>query len=322
MFKQGIKMLTFRQYLLELANSPRRSIQHLYQLSPIKFFDLMLIMKDEFKGVLSKENAKITEKIDGTGIRFGLTENNEFFIETSTSGIITKSGQYTEFIKAKGYKPNQITQAIENIFKLLKNYQPLQKFLLKWVKPHIGIKIFAEILYSELGQDLGDKMQFVGIQYDKKYLGKLATIAYIKAIYGDNTNIPNENDLKHDFEKLTTPEIKFITTDIPIDKLDLTVEINNWFKLLNNYGDVQTIQRILKSRKKADKPLKQAIIDLLTQFKQQLQDKIAQQVMKQPKLGEQMEGVVVQLANGISFKIVNDYFKKQKANNPLFQKGS
>jgi len=314
-------MISFKYYIQEIAPSPRRGIPHLYQLSPTKFFELMLIMKNEFKGVLTSTDVKITEKIDGTGIRFGLTENNEFFIETSTSGIITKSGQYTEFIKAKGYEPNKITQAIEHIFKFLKNYQPLQQFLLKWSKPHVGIKIFAEILYNELGIDLGDKIQFVGIKYDKKYLGKLVTIVYIKALYGDNSAIPNENLLKKAFEKLTTPEIKFITTDIPVEKLDFTIEIDNWFKLLSNYGDIKTIQTILKSRKKVDKLIKQAIIDLLTQFKQQLQDKIAQMVMKNPKLGEQMEGVVIQLANGVSFKIVNDYFKKQKAENPIFQKG-
>ena len=313
-------MLTFKQYIEELASSPRRGISHLNQLSPIKFFELMLIMKDEFKGILSKENVKVSEKIDGSGIRFGLTENNEFFIETSTSGIITKLGQYTEFIKAKGYTPNQITKSIENIFKDLKNYQPLQKFLLKWTKPHIGIKVFAEILYSELGQDLGNEMQFVGIKYDKKYLGSKGTIAYIKALYGDNSVIFNEDALKKDFEKLTTPDFKFITTDISIEQLDLTVEINNWFKLLNNYGDIQTIQKIIKSRKKADKELKQTIKDLFNQFKQQLQDKIVQFVMKNPKLGEQMEGVVIQLANGTSFKIVNNYFKKQKEENPLFKK--
>ena len=170
-------MVSFSEYQLlnEIKATHRVGIQHLDKLTPTKFFELMYVFYKEFGGVLPSKKVKVTEKVDGSSIRFGVDAQNHFFIESSYSGPVYDEGDYTNYVISRGYEPNEISQNFENLLKLLKPIKTLLEVLKKHNKGE-GVKVIGEMMYNPMAKVDGKKIRYVYMNYDKSKLANVLTM--------------------------------------------------------------------------------------------------------------------------------------------------
>ena len=141
-------------------------------------------------------------KLDGFGFRFG-NDNNEFFVESSRSGIIKKFDTFSSYtlktLKGNRYDNLRVERA--------KQYDELHKILHKSFHSILpkNCKIICEVLLNSLAVDFYDQYKFVSVLYDKEKLGKCLTIGLIDTI-GIN---------KDDVLDLSSNDIKIIDCEIP-----------------------------------------------------------------------------------------------------------
>lgn len=199
-----MKIKRFSQFLSEsITATPRVGIQHLDKLTPIKFLELVKIFNDEFKGVLKTNEIKVSEKVDGSSIRFGLDPKGKFFIESSYSGPLFKSGDFTNYVISRGYQPDELSQNFENLFLLLKQHKPLYDVLKKHNTPN-GIKVIGEMFYNPMAKVDDNKLKFVYIKYDKSKLANILTVIPF-------STLPPEKavELFEDLYKISNKDIRF-----------------------------------------------------------------------------------------------------------------
>jgi len=300
----------FKEFLQEVEVAHRVGIKHLKDLRPIDFIGLLNYFKKELKGILStNDKVSIEEKIDGSRLIFGFDERGDFFIKSSYSPPIKQPGDYTKYVISRGYSENEISKAFENVFKLLKNYKPLQNLLEKYHKPNIPLVILCELLYNPLGKEINPgKIRFVNIDYDKTKLGKTATLILINV---DGIEKEKLDEFKKEFETLSNTEIKFFSDTKIKTTIDLSYEIENFFKEITKNKSYEEALRILQSRKKADKEEKELLKALIEKYKEKIANKIIKAI-KQGKLGDEFEGIVLKLYDGRTIKVINPIFTKRK----------
>jgi len=313
-------------YFTEVEATPRKGIQHVYggdegkySRSAKDFLEIINFIKDSNKGHLNAANTRISEKADGFSLRFGLDEKNNFFIESSHSGPIYDEGKFREFTIGKKGQTDPITEGYEDILKQLKNNKEIQNYL-KSINTPSGIKIQVEAFYLPIGKASGnDLVKFVATWYKKEKLGNWATFVVINAMDGKGRILKADQvqKIKEDLKEMSTKELKFDYGDIPDFKdVDLTPEINKVGVFINKiekeYG--QKIDEIIKnpSRQKSvleqKRKIKQEMLKIQHEFSRRLGD-----LIKTGKFGDEYEGLVFELANGILFKVVSDRFKEAKS---------
>lgn len=238
--------------------------------------------------------------------RFGLSAEGDFFIESSNSGPQFKAGAFSEYTKNKKGEVDQISIAYDAVYDSLAKNKKLQA-ILKKNNTDSGIKIVAECLYSPIGKKDNGKIKFVAINYDEAKLGKIATFVLIKAIDGNGDPIKN---ILPAIKKLSTPDYLFSDIKVKTEGVDLNIDINNILKFIEKYPDWE---KIVLSRKHADRAMKAMIKDALVDYQNKMGKKIIGMI-KDAKFssGDEFEGIVVQLANGKSFKVIKDTFTKRK----------
>jgi len=104
----------------------------------------------------------------------------------------------------------------------------------------------------------------------------------------------------------------FTDPNTSVNKVDLNVEIEDVLKFVKKYP---TLDKLVVSRKHADREIKNLIKDTLTSY----QDKMAAKLLKavgSAKFGDQFEGVVFSLLNGKLFKVIHKDFKNAKKFRP------
>jgi len=290
-----------------MLKTQRVGIQELNKLSAIKFLQLLKYFQEELKGILTKKHIKISEKIDGLGLRFGLNKEGKFFIESSRSEPVYNIGDFEEYTKnLKNVSIFQINRAkhYDDILKLLKNFKQLQEVLKKYNNKK-GIKIIGECLYIPLAELKDNKIKFVNIYYDKNKLADKLTFIIFDIIDSEGKQYDNKEKIIKDLKEISNKNIKFTDSLINFDKIDLTIELNNINDLLKNYDNVI---KILKSRKKELQMKKQEIIKLIEELKEKISKKILS--LLKPKFGDEFEGVVIELLNkSEKYKIISDIFK-------------
>ncbi len=296
-------MKSFSTVFQEMKQTKRVGIQHLNQLKPLDFIKLVKLVKEEMGGKISKTNSSVSLKVDGFGLRFGLNNKDEFFIESSNSGPQFKVDAFSEYTKNKKGEVDKISIAYDQVFKSLKSNKKLQK-ILKENNTDSGIKIICECLYTPIGKKDKDKIKFVSINYDQKKLGEIATFVLIKVIDGDN-NILDQNILEY-VKELSSKQFLFTDATVTLDDIDLTIEIDNVLKFVKKYPD---LDKIVLSRKKVDKEIKNLIKDTLKNYQEQMSDKLLKSI-KSTKFGDEFEGIVFNLLKGKSFKVISKSFSQ------------
>lgn len=305
-------ILTFKQFLTEVKATNRVSIQHIETLPPKKFIQLVNYLYDKYKGVLDRQEIHITEKIDGSSIRFGVNKEGKPFIESSYSGPIFNDGGYTEYVKSRGYEPNKISKGFDNILKSIKTDKKLLSVLKKYSKPN-GVKIIGELLYMPFGvQTDEDKVKFVKISYDKKHLGSEWTIIPFSVVDDDGNAHEQADKVLNDLYRISSDKRKYVPPKINIDTdIDISAELSD---IKSNIIDkYENIESLIVSRKKADKELKEKLKAELAEWQKQLSKKIIKYV-EQGLFGKDFEGVVIKLSDGTMLKVVTDTFKASELN--------
>lgn len=297
-------MKSFLEFINEMKQTKRVGIDHLNKIKPLDFIKLVKYIKDEMNGKINDTVASTTIKVDGFGLRFGLSAEGDFFIESSNSGPQFKAGAFSEYTKNKKGEVDQISIAYDAVYDSLSKNKKLQA-ILKKNNTESGIKIIAECLYSPIGKKDNGKIKFVAINYDEAKLGKIATFVLIKAINGNGDPIKN---VLPEIKKLSTPDYLFSDVKVKTEGVDLNIDINNILKFIEKYPDWE---KIVLSRKHADRAMKAMIKDALVDYQNKMGKKIIGMI-KDAKFGEEFEGIVVQLANGKSFKVIHHDFSSRK----------
>jgi hypothetical protein len=293
--------------LLEM-NTKRVSIQHLNQMKPQNFIKLMDYFKKDLKGIISNTTIDVKEKVDGSVWSWGLDDNNNFFTATAHMGKFYNPGDFTNYVSKKypDMKMDMI-QGFDQAFSDLKNNKKLQKTLLKYNNG--GMKILSELLYNPFGKVENGKIRFVGIEYDQKKLGKDGSIVIYNITNSVGEKYPNKKEITKDIIKCSNDDWKFFDDSIKMNEVDINIDITNLEQLLKNYKEVD---KLLVSRKKADRETKYLLKGLIGK----IQDEVSQKILKAVqggKLGDQFEGIVMNLNNGMDMlKVVTPDFAKGK----------
>lgn len=306
----------YEKYMNESMEATKRvGIKHLYnpgnsqELTPLDFINLVKLI-DEDKGILvNGENIKITEKSDGCAFRFGLDNNEEFFIEQAYSGPIYSADEFIKRSIEKNGGINRNARGWSNLYTKLKNDENTQEALKTIYDEKGAFKISGEVFISALGfEDKDGYVTFVGSRYDKKNLGTFATIILFDN--GPETQIlkqASSKEIKYDDAELENHEIK----------LDVSSAINQIKKNLKDleteFGDVESILTN-PSRKKNDLALKKNVKGFIENQQGILNASIDNQLKDyKGKWGPDYEGLVFKFKDGSLVKITSAKFKEFKA---------
>lgn len=301
-------MIKFSQFLQikkiteEVMATRRQGIQHLTDMKPDQFVRWMKNVKTELSGIL--KNIKAVMKIDGLGFRFGKSSDGTVFIEGSRTGPITDDGAFSAYARSKTDDVEIIARAV-HYDDILKHFQSANFMS---VIPQ-NTKIVAELFYNPMAKESDVGITFVTIQYDKKKLGTLMTIMPYNILQADTGMDHPEKDtiLKALYDK-SDAEIKIINPNLKFTEIDISVYAEAASAIPN---DALTI---LKSRKPADRPAKQNLLNMI----QKIKDDLADYLLKHPgiegkfKLGPEIEGVVLHLPDKegtAPYKITTQDFK-------------
>ena len=301
-------MYSFKEFLLEVSNTPRQGLQQISKLSIPKFVELLKTIQTEYKGILSSDKLEIREKIDGSNFKFGLDENNEFFIETAYSGIV-KAGEYIKVIKQKKGidEVPDFVKHFNDLSLYLKNNKKLFNLLKKQKEDNnlSFIKYIGEILYNPLGKEIENRIKFVAVEYDKSKLGNIATFVPID-VMGDKPI--DKNKLIKELIKISDKDLKIISnlrTDLIID---LSTDIKTFFKELEKKA--KNWEEIIKSKKKKDAELRKILREFIIQFQEYIENRI-HELVKKGILGDNFEGLVLNIKGNL-YKTQTKHFIENK----------
>ena len=307
-------MLTFNEFLEEEAKKPKKIfISHLDKMRPLHFIDLVSKLDKKFKGVLSKDNLSITEKIDGSALRIGQDADNNAFIESSTSASMFNVGDFLARDQSKGYS-GVIGKKFDGLLKGFKNDKKFQSVLTKF-NNGAGIKIIGEILYTPMGIDaLDNQIKFIRITYDKAKLGSEWTFVPFKVEDLEGNHYHNSKEIMNALYKISSKERKYVPPTLSISgDIDISIEINKFKNdVLKKY---KNIEQLVTSRKKADKELKELIKNEILTYQKILSKKIISFV-NNGLFGKDFEGLVIELSDGTVIKIITDTFKSSTFTTP------
>lgn len=314
-------------YFTEVKSTPRKGIKHIYggddgkySMSPEDFIEIINFIRNANDGILKHSNTHLSEKADGFSLKFGVDEKNKFYIESAHSGIIYDENKFKEYSIQKKGEVDKITLGYMDILKKLKHNSKLQDYL-KSINTPYGIKIQTECFYlpiAKTSETDNSIVKFIATWYKKEKLGSWATFVVISVTDGKGRSLPQDEvkKIKEDLKKLSNNEIKFDYSDIPdFSEIDLNPEIKKIESFINTvekeFGE--KIDKIINdpSRQKSSldkkRKIKQELLNLQKEFSKKLGN-----LIKTGKFGDEYEGLVFELANGIMFKVVSDRFKEAK----------
>lgn len=308
----------------EMTTTTRKGIHHLYEptgkysMSPKDFMDVLNFIEKENGGKITSTNAKINEKVDGMGFRFGLDQNNKFFVESSYSGPIYNAGDFSKKSIEKRGESSIYTKALDDVTVSLMGNKILHNIIKKHNTP-TGIKVVCELFYAPIGKEEGDLISFVVTKYRKDMIGSFATFVMFDVIDGEGNQLENYETIIDDIKKISTKEIKFDDNVASVADLDLSPIIKKINKTVKQIEDREgnKIDAIISdpSRKKDAMDKKREIKAEILNLQKMVSDEI-QKIIPSSKFGDDNtipEGIVLNLANGILLKIVTNKFKEAKS---------
>jgi hypothetical protein len=314
-----------KHYFNEAKPSPRKDIQHLYNgedgkysMKPDDFLELIDHVKKN-NGKLDKILADVSLKIDGFSLKFGMDASNRFFIESARSGLVYDSGKFRQFTIQKKGESDPISEGYEDILQELSQNKQIQNYL-KSINTKSGIKIHTEALYMPLGKfnDNNSLVKFVATWYKKEKIGTWATFVILNVTDAAGNPFPKElvDDIKNKFQSLSSEKIKFEDTKLQdFKQVDLSDEIQEVEELINTFEIEfhQSVNDILndQSRKRSVLEQKKKIKNEILKIQKKFSEKLGKLIVN-GKFGDEYEGLVFDLVNGITFKIISDRFKKEK----------
>lgn len=298
-------MIKFSEYLNiqeSVATSRRVGITHLQEMRPEVFLDWIKSVKQEM-GVL--KNIKAVMKIDGLGARFGKDASGRVFFEGSRTGPIFDSGAFSAYARSSSDNVEVIARAehYDNMLDIFKKSEFMKAV------PN-NAKVVTEIFYNPMAQENELGITFVSVQYDKKKLGSLMSILpYTVLDSATGRTHENADSILKDLYKLSTDKIKIINPNLKFNTIDVSLFVKQADAIPD---DAKTL---IQSRKHADRPAKQNLLNMIQKIKDDLADYLLSHegIEGKFKLGPEIEGVVLHLPGKegtAPYKITTGKFKQ------------
>lgn len=315
----------------QTSSGARVGVQHLYtEYKPDQYsmsfnnFKTLLNILDNQHGIINPGNSSLSEKADGMSVKFGVTDNNEFFLQGSGKNAFSTTGDFTGTIK------HDLTRnAFESNFSKIKKL--VFKQLLKYKKHYElnGVRIQAEWLYSPFAlhrENLTGIVYFVATNYELDKLGKWSTFPIISITDIEGNALPAivSSSIEHMLTSLSNEDVKFLPLNIDVfEPIDLSKETDaalQQLKILTT--QIPNYQEILDnpSRKADDRQNKKELNEKMKLMFLPIQRNMHNKILKTAsiiggKLGE-FEGIVVKLKDENNqpflFKVISNEFHKQK----------
>lgn len=282
-------------------NYARQGIKHLYNRLPDGRISSVEMKDAEFLEVAKEIAANggnlngfpINLKVDGAGIRFGKDESGRPFFMTSkvTTPLYQDDvGYFTSFGQQRGQDAEQLART--------KNYDDAlalitgSKFI-QTLPPDTIVQ--AEMLYNPMAEKTDQGLKFVNISYDPKKLGRQMTLVpFMFKQYSTGEERPDADKIKKRLIAAGDSNVKIISNSLEQKGINVSKIID---PILN-----------LDPKDKANKPA-------FDQAKQQLSDAIINnpKLAGKDALGDNMEGIVVNMPSGKLFKVTSQQMKSAMA---------
>lgn len=287
-----------------MNNSKRKHIKNLTQLPPLEFVSNMKYIKKYLDGIISNKFCDISEKVDGISVKFGMTKDGRFFMESATSGMQFEPKSFSKILMDKHGKSSEIMDALDDVFEMLSTDKYIIELLSQYKN---GIKLITELCYPLLDKEDGCYVsRFVTVSYDSKFFPLTINFILIKAI--------DENEVEYPYDEIISKfNILILMRDCKLhdwNPINLSKEIEN---VINYVDNIENFEYIIKSRKKIDKELKDNIISNLLEHQNIITKKLLNNVNR-GLFGKDYEGIVFQLNENIIFKVCpyKFYIDKEK----------
>ena len=285
----------------------RRGIKHLYNRMPdgrissteMKDAEFLEVAKEIAANGGTLNGFPINLKVDGAGIRFGKDESGRPFFMTSkvTQPLYQDDvGFFTNFGQQRGQDAEQLarTKKYDDALALITSSKFIQTL------PSDTI-VQAEMLYNPMAEKTDQGLKFVNIPYDPKRLGKQMTLVpFMFKQYSTGEERPDADRIKKRLLAAGDSNIKIISNSLEQKGINVS-------KIIDPILDLDPKDKANKPAfDKAKQELSAAIID---------NPKLA----GKDALGDNMEGIVVNLPSGRLFKVTSPQMKQAMAakNSPV-----
>jgi hypothetical protein len=282
-------------------NYARQGIKHIYNRLPDGRVSSMEMKDAEFIE-LCKEIAvnggnlngmAVNLKVDGAGIRFGKDSSGRPFFMTSkvTTPLYQDDvGYFTSFGQEKGQDAETLarTKKYDDALALITG----SKFIESLPSDTI---VQAEMMYVPMAQKTDQGLKFVNISYDPKKLGRQMTLVpFMVKQYSTGEELPAADKIIKRLVAASDNNVKIISNRLEQKGINVS-------KIIQPVLD-------LDPKNKENKPT-------FDQAKQALSDAIinSPKLTGKDALGDNMEGIVVNLPSGGLFKVTSSQMKNAMA---------
>jgi lysozyme len=287
--------------IAEKPNYARQGIKHLYNRLPdgrvssaeMKDADFLEIAKEISNNGGTLDGLPISLKVDGAGIRFGKDQSGRPFFMTSkvTTPLYQDDvGYFTSFGQERGQDPEQLarTKNYDNALALITGSKFIQTLPADTI-------VQAEMMYNPMAQKTDQGLKFVNIPYDPAKLGgEMTLVPFVFKQYSTGEDRPDADKIKKRLLAASDSKIKIVTNQLQQKGINVS-------KIINPILDLDPKDKANKPAfDKAKQELSSAIID---------NPKLA----GKDALGDNMEGIVVNMPNGQMFKVTSSQMKSAMA---------
>lgn len=288
----------------EIAAKPnyaRQGIKHMYNRLPdgrissaeMKDADFLEIAKEIAANGGTLDGVPISLKVDGAGIRFGKDSSGRPFFMTSkvTTPLYQDDvGYFTNFGKEKGQDAAQLarTKNYDNALALITGSKFIQTLPADTI-------VQAEMMYNPMAEKTDQGLKFVNIPYDPAKLGgEMTLVPFVFKQYSTGEDRPDADRIKKRLLAASDSKIKIVTNQLEQKGINVSKIID---PILN-----------LDPKVKANKPA-------FDKAKQELSSAIIDnpKLVGKDALGDNMEGIVVNMPNGQMFKVTSSQMKSAMA---------
>jgi hypothetical protein len=282
-------------------NYARQGIKHLYNRLPDGRVSSMEMSNAEFQQVAQEiadnggtlNDMAVNLKVDGAGIRFGKDNAGRPFMMTSrvTTPLYQDDvGYFTSFGQEKGQGDEQLarTKKYDDALALITGSKFIQTLPTDTI-------VQAEMMYVPMAEKTDQGLKFVNISYDPKKLGRQMTLVpFMVKQYSTGEELPTADKIIKRLVAASDNNVKIITNRLEQKGI--------------NVGKIIQPVLDLDPKSKESKPA-------FDQAKQELSNAIinSPKLAGKDALGNNMEGVVVNLPSGGLFKVTSSQMKDAMA---------
>lgn len=261
------------------------------QMKPSEFLDLIDFIEGA-NGVISPENFSMSEKVDGSTTIIGYDDE----------GLFSQKCGFGDKLFRKGDEENGKAAAFLEVVD-----NPAFKRTMQSIRAAYDIKcvrVQIEMLLTEFSRSSTD-LQVVLVPYKKENFGPKGGCFIVRVLDDDLHPIEEDGLIEEICKDLTTPE--FIARPLSACQIDYEpFNISGWLQDFNaEFDEYKDDNGIINPKNKE-------VVAFLRDKQRELQNLLTSHFTSS-KFGDFYEGIVVNCANGISFKMTSEKFKEKFA---------